>query len=85
MPQSNLEKLISAVATLTDATNEMQHKIDGLTKEVAQTREIVEAWAAVKTAGKFLRWIGGIGGGIVAIYFGIKFGAKLMVMHMVGK
>lgn len=34
--------------------------LESVREDVAATKEIVEAWSAVKTAGNFLRWIGPI-------------------------
>lgn len=34
--------------------------LKGVREDVAATKEIVEAWAAVKTMGKFIKWAGGL-------------------------
>jgi hypothetical protein len=49
--------------------------------DVSETKEIVEAWGAVKTAGKFIKWLGSIATGAVAFYLLAKAGMQ----HMVGK
>ena len=40
--------------------------------DIAKTREIVEAWAAVKTMGKFLKWFSGLLAAVVAIFAAFK-------------
>ena len=40
--------------------------------DIAKTREIVEAWVAVKTMGKFLKWFSGLLAALVAIFAAFK-------------
>ncbi len=40
--------------------------------DIAKTREIVEAWGAVKTMGKFLKWFSGLLAALVAIFAAFK-------------
>jgi hypothetical protein len=47
-----------SAAAVTRAEN--RATLDKLTEDVAATKEIVTAWSAVKTWGKFLTWAGGI-------------------------
>lgn len=75
-----LHKLLGAVATLTDEVSGLRHEVADLTKEVSETREIVEAWGAVKTAGKFIKWLGVVFGSLTAIAVGVKLG----IAHMFG-
>ena len=74
-------KLLSAVATLTDEVTGLKTEVFGLKREVSETREIVEAWGAVKTAGKFLKWLAMIVASVTAIVVG----AKLGIQHVFGR
>lgn len=76
-----LEKLLSAVATLTDETASLKREFSDLKKKVNETKDIVEAWQAVKTGGKFLKWLGGVIAACVTIFASIKFG----IVHMLGR
>lgn len=48
-------------------------------KDVQSTKDIVEAWGAVKTAGKFAKWLGSIATGLVAAYLLLKATLQFMV------
>ena len=71
-----LERLLSAVATLTDEGSDLKHEVTDLKAKVEETRDIVEAWQAVKTGGRFLKWIGGVvaaaGGAAAFVKFGFQ-------------
>lgn len=56
------------------------NRLEDVKSDTTTTKEIVEAWAAVKTAGRFIKWFGGIVGGITAIIVA----AKLGFAHMIG-
>ena len=43
-------------------------------RDVAETREIVEAWSAMKQFARLVKWIGIISGAIVATVTAIKLG-----------
>ena len=57
----SLAKVLAAVEPLP----EMKRSIDS-------TKEIVEAWGAVKTGGKFVKWASGILAGVGVIYVVVK-------------
>lgn len=59
----------------------MKQSLVQVEKDVSETKDIVEAWGAVKTAGKFIKWLGSIATGAVAFYLLAKAGLQ----HMVGK
>lgn len=61
--------------------SEVRQSLVEVQKDVASTKELVEAWGAVKTAGKFIKWLGSIATGLVAFYLLAKAGLQ----HMVGK
>jgi hypothetical protein len=57
----------------------IEGKIEVLTGEVAQTREMVEAWQAVKTGGKAITWLAKVLAAIVAVMAIIKVSAAALV------
>lgn len=56
-------------------------KVETVSEDVGKTKDIVEAWNAVKTGGKFLKWLGGIVAAVTAIIIAVKAGAA----HLWGK
>lgn len=48
--------------------------LERVSADAAVTKEIVEAWSAAKTAGKFIRWIGPTLAGLLAIGAMVKTG-----------
>lgn len=53
---------------------EMMQKVDLTAEKVDKMSDIVAAWDAVKTGGKFLKWFGGIMAAIGAIIVATKAG-----------
>lgn len=66
--EPQMRKLLSAVATMTDQMSGMSREIAGLKQEVAEMKEIVAAWEAVKTGGKFVKWLAGVASGIAGMW-----------------
>ena len=60
---------------------EMKASMTQVEHDVSKTKEIVEAWSAVKTVGKFVKWVASIASGLVGIYLLAKTG----LFHMMGK
>jgi len=56
-----------------DASETLRQLAD-VQEEIAETKGIVEAWAAVRTFGKFITWFGGVVVAITAIVASFKFG-----------
>lgn len=52
--------------------------------EITATKEIVEAWSAVKTAGKFIKWFGAICAAVVAIAVLVKTGLAMAIKGVTG-
>lgn len=50
-----------------------------LRKDMAKTLELVEAYAAVKTGGRFIAWFAKFMAGMLALWVFIKGGAQLLV------
>lgn len=74
-----LQKLLSAVAALTDEVSELKREVAALKDKVNETRDIVEAWQAVKTGGRFVKWVAGVGSGVAGAWLVLKaFGAALL-------
>ena len=59
--------------------DEVAGKVDGLTTEVAKTREIVETWQAFKVVGKDVTWVAKIIASGLAIWAALKLGAVAFV------
>lgn len=78
------ETTLKALKTLTDEVLSMSHKITTLETEVKSTREIVEAWGAIKNAGKFIKWLGAIVAALTAIIVSAKLGVQLGIQHVFG-
>ena len=62
-----IEKQLDAIVKALEPLPQMQ-------ADIAETKEIVAAWAAVKTLGKFIKWAGGIVTALGAIVLAVKFG-----------
>ena len=67
--ESSIAKVLAAVEPLPD----MKRSIDS-------TKDIVEAWDAVKTGGKFIKWSSGILAGVGVLYAIMK-GATLHALE----
>lgn len=76
---TKLETLLSTVIEKVEPIPQMQADIAEAKKDIAATKEIVEAWSAVKTVGKFLKWASGIIAAVTAIGVAIKVG----VVHLI--
>ncbi len=72
--EDKLDQLLDAVACIPD----IQSDLAEVKKDAATTKEIVEAWAAVKTVGKFLKWFAGI----IAAVSAIIVAAKISAAHL---
>lgn len=69
--EDKLDRLIEAVSSIPA----IQADLAAVKKDAAETKEIVEAWAAVKTMGKFLKWASGVIAALAAIGAAIKVSA----------
>ena len=76
---SQMATLLSAVATLTDEVTSLKRTIGDLQTKVDATKELVEAWQAVKTGGKFVKWVAGVGSGIAGAWIVMKALGSAMV------
>lgn len=71
---AGIEEQLTAIAEKLEVLPEMQ-------RDIAETKEIVEAWAAIKTMGKFVKWTGSI----LAALAGIFAAMKIAAMQMMGR
>lgn len=69
--EGKLDRLLEAV----ECIPAIQSDLADVKEDTAKTKEIVEAWSAVKTMGKFLKWSAGIIGAASAIIVALKISA----------
>lgn len=69
-----MQKLLSAVAALTDEVQSLKATVTTLTTSVNETKDIVQAWEAVKVGGKFIKWLGSIATALAALWLIMKVG-----------
>lgn len=78
---AQLAAMKASIRTIADESHqakldrvEMMQKVDKTAEKVDKMSDIVAAWDAVKTGGKFLKWFGGIMAAIGAIIVATKAG-----------
>lgn len=69
--EGKLDQLLKVV----ECIPAIQSDLADVKEDAAKTKELVEAWAAVKTMGKFLKWSAGIIAAMSAIIVALKVGA----------
>ena len=57
-----------------DTLHELKDAVSDVAKEVAETRDVVKAWAVVRGGGQFIITLGKIVAGFAIILGGIKIG-----------
>lgn len=57
----------------------LQTDMAEMKEDVAQTKELVEAWTTVKTLSRFLKWVAGLIAAVVAIGIAAKTGIAQMI------
>lgn len=68
--RSDIAKVLKALEPLP----QMKRDIATAKKNGASTKELVEAWNAVKTGGKFVRWIAPLAGAVGGAWVFVKTG-----------
>lgn len=63
-----MNKLLEAVAALTDEMQAVKREIHDVKTSVNESKEILEAWEAVKLGGRFVKWLAGLGSGIAGLW-----------------
>lgn len=69
--EGKLDQLLKVV----ECIPAIQSDLADVKEDAAKTKELVEAWSAVKTMGKFLKWSAGIIAAMSAIIVALKVGA----------
>ena len=80
-PLISHEDIMNRLGGGDDRFKKVENDLDDIKADVAEMKEsviaikeMVEAWTAVKTAGRFIKWLGGIAAGIAAILVAVKTG-----------
>jgi len=68
------ERFEAIEASLTEI-RDLLKPLPQMQADIAATKEIVEAWGAVKTVGKFVKWFAGVIAAMTAIIVAAKVGA----------
>lgn len=77
--QARLDKGDERFRMIDEKLDKLIASVDALKTDVAETKEIVEAWSAVKTWGRFIKWTGGIVAAFVAIGVAVKVGVAAAI------
>lgn len=64
---SLIDEKLTVLLDRVEAIPQIQHDLATAKADIAETKEIVEAWMAVKTFGRFLKWLPGVLAGILAL------------------
>jgi len=72
-------KLDTFMAEMRTSVDQVKTDVSAMKSDVAQTKEIVEAWSAVKTLGKGLKWFSGMLTAFAAGWIILKAGLSAMV------
>lgn len=66
------DRRFKAIETKIDRIVKNVECIPGMSKDIAETREIVEAWSAAKNVAHFIKWVSGIAAGVAALWLVFK-------------
>lgn len=66
-----IEESIKEIREALQSLPAIKADVETMKGDVKATKDLVAAWAAVKTAGRFLKWLGGVVAAIAAIKVGI--------------
>ena len=64
----------SEFVQIREALTSLRQQVASMQTDVAETKEIVAAWNAVKNGGRFVKWAGGIIMTVAGAYAAIKLG-----------
>ena len=67
------------VEDLSDTVDKLESTVGKMADDAAKTRELVEAYTAFKTGGRFVAWFAKFMAGLLAIWVFVKGGAQLLV------
>ena len=71
-----LAKVEAALSQVIKGQDEFRATIKPISEDIADIKDIVGAWKAVGSAGRFAKWIGGIASGLIVAWVFIKGVAK---------
>ena len=74
-------KLVAIIAQL-EPLGSLQSDMTKVKEDIAATKELVEAWAAVKTLSRFLKWAAGIIAALAAITVASKAGIASIIRSL---
>ena len=74
-----LAKVEAALDQVIRGQDEFRNTIKPISEDIADIKDMVGAWKAVGSAGRFAKWLGGITTGLVALWIVAKAGAKALV------
>lgn len=69
-----LDDKISKVLELLEPLPQMKLDIETAMKDSETVKDIVQTWNALKTGGRFVKWIGPIVGGAIGAWGAVKLG-----------
>lgn len=69
-----LDDKISKVLELLEPLPQMKADIETAMKDSETVKDLVQAWNAVKTGGKFVKWVAPVIGGIIGGWAALKAG-----------
>ncbi|OJY65521.1 MAG: hypothetical protein BGP16_12920 [Sphingobium sp. 66-54] len=72
-----LGRLDAIIATQTEQSEKFDHLSERVAKVeqgVCDTRDVVAAWTAAKTSMRFIKWVVGLAGAVVGLFFALKGG-----------
>ena len=61
-------RLNHALVALAEQIEKLTAKVETLEVKIDEMKELNEAWSAVKTSGKFFRWIAGVASGLTGAW-----------------
>jgi hypothetical protein len=67
-----------SLASVVQGQNEFRETIKPISDDITQIKDMVSAWKAIETAGKFAKWIGGIAAALAAVWVVAKAGAQAL-------
>jgi len=79
MAETTHPEIARGLAEVKASLAAMHIELKAVADKVDETRDIVEAWQAVKTGGKVITWVAKVGAAVLAIFALVKVGATGIV------
>lgn len=64
----SIERKLESIVEALEPLPQMRTDMAQMQKDISATKELVEAWNAVKTGGKFVTWLGAIAAALAAVW-----------------